>query len=60
MAGYIFWLLKDYKQRLGYNMEYNGISVMGMLGFDSTTKKLVYDAFRTAQPPTGESTSGGS
>jgi beta-glucuronidase len=51
MAGYIFWVLKDYKQRLGYNEEYNGISVMGLLGFDSTTKKLVYDAFRDATPP---------
>jgi beta-glucuronidase len=49
VAGYVFWLLKDYKQRLGYNEEYNGISVMGMLGFDSSTKKLVYDAFRNAQ-----------
>jgi len=53
MAGYLFWVLKDYKQRMGYNMEYNGISVMGMLGFDSTTKKLVYDAFRDAAMPTG-------
>ena len=51
VAGYVFWLLKDYKERAGYNMEYNAISVMGMLGYDSTTKKLVYDAFRDAQTP---------
>jgi beta-glucuronidase len=60
VAGYTFWVLKDYKERLGYNEEFNGISVLGMLGFDSNTKKLVYDAFRNAQTPTGTSTSGGS
>jgi beta-glucuronidase len=51
VAGYTYWLLKDYKQRYGYNEEYNGISVMGMVGFDSTTRRLVYDAFKDARPP---------
>jgi beta-glucuronidase len=51
LAGYTFWLLKDYKERLGYNMQYNGISVMGLLGFDSTTRRVVYDAFKEAQYP---------
>ncbi len=51
MAGYTFWVLKDYKERLGYNMNYNGISVMGLLGFDSTTRRVVYDAFKQAQNP---------
>lgn len=49
VAGYMFWVLKDYKQRLGYNEELNGISTMGLLGFDSTTKRLVYDTFRAAR-----------
>jgi len=51
VAGYTFWVLKDYKQRCGYNEEYNGISVMGMVGFDSTTRRLVYDAFENARSP---------
>jgi beta-glucuronidase len=51
VAGYTFWLLKDYKQRYGYNQEYNGISTMGMVGFDSTTRRLVYDAFKDARSP---------
>ncbi len=51
VAGYVYWLLKDYKQRMGYNEEYNGISVMGMLAFDGTTRKLVYDAYRDARMP---------
>lgn len=45
VAGYTFWVLKDYKQRLGYNEELNGISTMGLLGFDSTIQRLVYDRF---------------
>jgi beta-glucuronidase len=51
VAGYTFWLLKDYKQRDGYNEEYNGISTMGMVGFDSTTRRLVYGAFKDARSP---------
>jgi beta-glucuronidase len=48
VAGYFFWVLKDYKQRRGYNLEYNGISEMGTLAFDSRTKRLVYDEIRNA------------
>lgn len=51
VAGYTFWVLKDYKQRAGYNEELNGISVMGLLGFDSTTSRLVHQDFASAQPP---------
>jgi len=51
VAGYTFWVLKDYKERYGYNMSYNGISVMGLLGFDSTTKRVVYDEFKNAPLP---------
>jgi beta-glucuronidase len=47
----VYWVLKDYKQRMGYNEEYNGISVMGLLAFDGTTRKLVYDAYRDARMP---------
>ena len=46
MAGYTFWVLKDYKERAGYNQAYNGISVMGLTTFDGQTRKLGYDAFR--------------
>jgi len=52
VAGYTFWVLKDYKERDGYNQQYNGISTMGLVGFDSRTRRLVYDAFSAAQPPT--------
>ncbi|SCG38982.1 glycoside hydrolase family 2 protein [Micromonospora coxensis] len=51
VAGYTFWVLKDYKQRLGYNEEYNGLSTMGLVGFDSRTRRLVYDAFSDATLP---------
>lgn len=51
VAGYVYWVLKDYKQRCGYNQEFNGISAMGMLGFDSTTRRVVYDRFRDAELP---------
>lgn len=51
VAGYTFWVLKDYKQRYGYNMSYNGISVMGLVGFDSTTKRVIYNDFKLAQSP---------
>ncbi|RSM63920.1 beta-galactosidase [Actinoplanes sp. ATCC 53533] len=51
VAGYTFWVLKDYKQRLGYNEEYNGLSTMGLVGFDSRTRRLVYDAFADAKLP---------
>lgn len=51
VAGYTFWVLKDYKQRLGYNEEYNGLSTMGLVGFDSRTRRLVFDAFSRAKLP---------
>lgn len=51
VAGYLFWVLKDYKQRLGYNEELNGISTMGLLGFDSTTKRVIYNDFKNARNP---------
>jgi beta-glucuronidase len=49
VAGYLFWVLKDYKERLAYNEEYNGISVMGTLGFDSVTPRLVHADIRAAE-----------
>lgn len=50
VAGYTYWLLKDYKQRAGYNQEYNGVSVMGLTSFATRRPKLAYDAFRQAAP----------
>ncbi|NUU06167.1 glycoside hydrolase family 2 TIM barrel-domain containing protein [Leifsonia sp. C5G2] len=46
VSGYTAWVLKDYKERAGYNQAYNGISVMGLVTFDSLTPKLAYDTFR--------------
>lgn len=51
VAGYAFWVLKDYKQRRNYNMNLNGLSYMGMLRWDGDTPRVVYDTFRAAQPP---------
>lgn len=51
VAGYTYWVLKDYKQRAGYNQAYNGISVMGMLTFADKRPKLVHEAFREAVNP---------
>ncbi|WP_411152122.1 glycoside hydrolase family 2 protein [Streptomyces sp. A30] len=53
VAGFTYWVLKDYKQRAGYNQTYNGISVMGLLTFAEEQPKLVYDAFRKAARPEG-------
>ncbi|MFE2422648.1 glycoside hydrolase family 2 protein [Streptomyces hokutonensis] len=53
VAGFTYWVLKDYKERAGYNQAYNGISVMGLLTFAEERPKLVYDAFRTAARPKG-------
>ena len=51
MAGYTFWVLKDYKERMTYNrFNYNGISAMGLLTFDEK-KKLVYETFKNAVNP---------
>lgn len=54
VAGFTYWVLKDYKQRAGYNQDYNGISVMGLLTFAEERPKLVYDAFRKAAVPGAE------
>ncbi|MEV6589736.1 glycoside hydrolase family 2 protein [Streptomyces acidicola] len=51
VAGFTYWVLKDYKQRAGYNQNYNGISVMGMLTFAEERPKLAYEAFRRAAGP---------
>ena len=50
VAGYAHWVLKDYKERAGYNQSYNGISVLGLLSFDGT-RKLVYETFKNASLP---------
>lgn len=54
VAGFTYWVLKDYKERAGYNQDYNGISVMGLLTFAEERPKLVYDVFRQAAVPGGE------
>lgn len=46
MAGYTAWVLKDYKERAGYNQTYNGVSVLGLLTFDAEEKKLAYARFK--------------
>ncbi|MDX3457872.1 glycoside hydrolase family 2 TIM barrel-domain containing protein, partial [Streptomyces sp. ME02-8801-2C] len=53
VAGFTYWVLKDYKQRAGYNQDYNGISVMGLVTFAEERPKLVYDVFRKAVNPRG-------
>ncbi|WP_405825849.1 beta galactosidase jelly roll domain-containing protein [Streptomyces sp. NBC_01390] len=53
VAGFTYWVLKDYKERAGYNQAYNGISVMGLLTFAEERPKLVYDAYRKAAGPRG-------
>lgn len=50
MAGYTFWVLADYKERLNYNQSLNGISTMGLFNFGATAPRLVFSAFRDAQP----------
>lgn len=51
VAGYTYWLLKDYKERDGYNQEYNGVSVMGLESFDRSQRKLAYQAYQQAALP---------
>ena len=46
-AGYTLWVLKDYKERAGYNQAYNGVSVLGLVTFDTGRKKLAYDTFKS-------------
>ncbi|MFE3855040.1 glycoside hydrolase family 2 protein [Streptomyces griseorubiginosus] len=54
VAGFTYWVLKDYKERAGYNQAYNGISVMGLVTFADERPKLVHDAFREAVNPRGK------
>lgn len=51
MAGYTFWVLKDYKTRLGYNKQINGISTMGLMRFDNEEPRLIYETFKDAKNP---------
>ena len=46
-AGYTLWVLKDYKERAGYNQAYNGVSVLGLVTFDTGKQKLAYDVFKS-------------
>ncbi len=49
VAGYTYWNLKDYKQRMDYNrFTYNGISTMGLLSFDGQHETAAYQAFKNA------------
>jgi len=50
LAGYTYWLLKDYKQRMHYNHNLNGISAMGLLTFDGR-RRTAYATFRDCQNP---------
>ena len=50
LAGYIYWLLKDYKQRMHYNHNLNGISAMGLITFDGR-RRTAYATFRDCQNP---------
>ncbi|HVX44298.1 MAG TPA: glycoside hydrolase family 2 TIM barrel-domain containing protein [Mycobacteriales bacterium] len=51
VLGYTFWVFKDYKERENYNQTYNGISEMGMLTFDRSHRRLVFDSVKKAQKP---------
>jgi beta-glucuronidase len=50
LAGYTYWLLKDYKQRMNYNHNLNGISAMGLTTFDGR-RRTAYAAFRDSRNP---------
>jgi beta-glucuronidase len=50
LAGYTYWLLKDYKQRMNYNHNLNGISAMGLVTFDGR-RRAAYGTFRDSQNP---------
>ena len=50
LAGYTYWLLKDYKQRMNYNHHLNGISAMGLITFTGG-RRAAYAAFRDGQNP---------
>jgi hypothetical protein len=50
LAGYMFWLMRDYKERMAYNrFEYNGISAMGLSDFHGV-RRLAFFAYRDAEP----------
>jgi beta-glucuronidase len=51
LAGYTYWLLTDYKQRMHYNHNLNGISAMGLITFNGR-HRTAYTAFRNCQNPT--------
>jgi len=52
VAGYTYWILRDYKERNGYNQRsFNGISTMGLLPFSGDVETLTYEAFRAAENP---------
>jgi beta-glucuronidase len=53
LAGYTYWLLKDYKQRMTYNHNLNGISAMGLLTFDGR-RRTAYATFHDCPNPTGQ------
>jgi beta-glucuronidase len=53
VAGYTYWLLKDYKQRMNYNHNLNGISAMGLITFDGR-RRAAYAAFRDCPNPFGK------
>jgi len=52
LAGYTYWLLSDYKQRMHYNHDLNGISAMGLITFDGH-RRTAYATFRDGRNPSG-------
>jgi beta-glucuronidase len=52
LAGYTYWLLTDYKQRMTYNHNLNGISAMGLITFDGH-RRTAYATFRDCPDPSG-------
>jgi beta-glucuronidase len=50
VAGYTYWVLKDYKQRMHYNHNLNGISAMGLITFDGL-RRTAYASFRDSRNP---------
>ena len=53
LAGYTYWLLRDYKQRMHYNHDLNGISAMGLTTFDGH-RRTAYATFRDCGIPSGQ------
>jgi len=52
LAGYTYWLLRDYKERMPYNHDLNGISAMGLITFDGH-RRTAYATFRDGRNPSG-------